>query len=175
MLPIIVLIIVALIAALLIYAASRPASFRIERSTAINAPPEKIFPLINDFHRWNAWSPWEKLDEGLKRTFSGPASGKGAVYEWLGNNKVGQGRMEITDATAPSKVTIKLDFLKPFEAHNTAEFTLAPQGGATRVNWAMYGASPYMARLMGLVFNMDKMLGASFDQGLANLKAQAES
>ena len=171
----IVIIVAALIAALLIYAASRPASFRIERSTAINAPPDAIFPLINDFHRWSAWSPWEKLDEGLQRSFSGAASGKGAVYAWQGNNKVGQGRMEITDAAPASRITIKLDFLKPLEAHNTAEFTLAPQGGATRLSWAMFGPSPYMARLMGVVFNMDKMLGKSFDEGLANLKTLAES
>ena len=113
-----------LLAAILGFAATKPGTFRVERAKSIQAPPEKIFDLINDFHRWVSWSPWEKLDPAMKRTFAGAASGKGAVYEWAGNSKAGQGRMEITDAAPGSKVTIKLDFLKPFEGHNTAEFTL---------------------------------------------------
>jgi len=169
------IIVVLLIAGILIFAALRPSRFRIERSAGIKAPPEKIFPYINDFHQWPAWSPWEKLDSGLQRTFSGPASGTGAVYEWQGNKKVGSGRMEITDATPASRVLIKLDFLSPFEAHNTAEFTLAPQeGGGTRITWAMYGPSPYISKLMGLVFNMEKMVGTSFEEGLTTLKSLVE-
>jgi uncharacterized protein YndB with AHSA1/START domain len=131
MLKIIALTVIVLIAALLIYAATRPDTFRLQRSIAINAPPEKVFPLINDFKRWVVWSPWEKMDPALKRTNSGAAQGQSAVYEWDGNNQVGQGRMEIMESVPSSRIMIKLDFLKPFEAHNTAEFTLAGRDGST--------------------------------------------
>jgi uncharacterized protein YndB with AHSA1/START domain len=163
-----------LVAALLIYAAIKPDAFRIERSGSINAPPERVFGLINDFHNWSAWSPWEKMDPGLKRTYSGAAGGKGAVYEWEGNKKVGKGRMEITEASPPSKVVIKLDFLKPFEAHNTAEFTMESLGNSTNVTWAMHGRQPYMIKVMSTFFSMDKMVGKDFETGLANLKNNAE-
>ena len=119
-----------LVAALLGYAASRPDTFRMERSTHIQAPPEKVFPFLDDFHRWSLWSPWERLDPDLKRSFSGAPSGVGAVYEWTGNKKVGTGRMEMMESH-PSHVVVKLDFLKPFEAHNTAEFSLIPAAGGT--------------------------------------------
>ncbi|HEY8021999.1 MAG TPA: SRPBCC family protein [Thermoanaerobaculia bacterium] len=174
MLKKIALVVLVLIVALLIYAATRPDSFRVERSTSIKAPPEKIYALIDDFRGWGAWSPWEKLDPAMKRTYSGAAQGKGAVYEWSGNSKVGSGRMEITGTSAPSQVTIQLDFLQPFEAHNVADFTLEPLGDATRVTWAMHGASPFMAKLMGVFVNMDKVIGKDFETGLANMKAAAE-
>ncbi|MDP9911261.1 uncharacterized protein YndB with AHSA1/START domain [Variovorax boronicumulans] len=174
MLKTIVLAVLALIAALLIYGATRPDSFRVERTTRIDAPAEKIFPLIDDFHRWSAWSPYEKLDPAMKRTYGGAASGKGATYAWEGNSKAGAGTMEITESQPASKVAIKLDFVKPFEGHNTAEFTLQPQGGATQVTWAMYGPSPYMAKLMGIFFDMDQMIGKDFEAGLANLKSATE-
>ena len=132
-------VLVVVVAALLIYAATLPDSFRIERSAVLKAPPEKIFALINDFHPWPAWSPWEKVDPALKRSYSGAPSGKGAAYAWEGNNKVGSGRMEILESVPASRIAIKLDFLKPFEAHNMAEFTLAPAGGGTTVTWAMSG------------------------------------
>ena len=170
----IVIAVLAVIAALLIYAATKPDTFALERSTSIKAPPEKIFALFNDFHHWTAWSPWEKLDPALKRTYSGAEAGKGAVYEWEGNNKVGKGRMEIEDSVAPSKVAIDLHFLKPFEARNVAEFTLASQGDATNVTWKMHGPSPYLSKVMTLFFSMDKMVGKDFETGLANLKAVAE-
>jgi uncharacterized protein YndB with AHSA1/START domain len=163
-----------LIAALLIYAATKPDSFRIERSTTIKAPPEKVFALINDFHQWEAWSPWEKIDPALKRTYSGAPSGKGAVYEWDGNKEIGQGRMEITESTPASKVALKLDFVKPFEAHNMVDFTLATQGDSTTVTQAMYGPSPYISKLMTTFFSMEKMVGGKYEEGLANLKALAE-
>jgi uncharacterized protein YndB with AHSA1/START domain len=163
-----------LIAALLIYAATKPDSFRIERTTTIKAPPEKIFALINDFHQWEAWSPWEKIDPALKRTYSGAASGTGAIYEWNGNKDIGQGRMEITESTPASKVALKLDFVKPFEAHNMVDFTLATQGDSTTVTQAMYGPSPYMSKLMTTFFSMEKMVGSKYEEGLANLKALAE-
>jgi uncharacterized protein YndB with AHSA1/START domain len=170
-LAIVAIIIVGGIAA---FAATRPNSFRIQRSARIKAPPETIFPLIEDFHRWEAWSPWEKLDPALKRLYSGAEKGPGAVYQWEGNKNVGYGRMEISESAPPSKLVIKLDFIKPFEAHNTVEFTLVPENGGTQVTQAMYGPSPFMSKLMGLFMNMDKMVGGKYEEGLANLAAIAE-
>ena len=177
LLTVIIIIVVVLIvgvAGLLGFAASKPNAFRIQRAASIKAPPEKIFPLINDFHNWASWSPWEKLDPALKRTYGGAASGPGAIYEWEGNKKVGQGRMEIVDCSPPSKVTIKLDFLKPFEAHNTAEFALIHQSDSTNVTWTMHGQQPYMFKIMSVFFSMDKMIGKDFEMGLANLKSITE-
>ena len=174
MIKIILIVVALLIVGLLVYAATRPDSFRIERSAAIKAPPEKIFALINDFHAWGGWSPWEKIDPALKRSFSGADKGKGAAYAWEGNKNVGSGSMEITESTPSSRVLIKLDFTAPFEAHNTAEFTLQPQGDSTTVSWAMYGPSPYLSKLMGVFMNMDRMVGGQFETGLANLRAATE-
>jgi hypothetical protein len=171
---IVVVVILVLLGILLLVVASKPDAFRIERSASIKAPPEKVYPLINDFHNWGSWSPWEKLDPTMKKTHSGPANGLGAIYEWEGNKQVGKGRMEITEAVPPSRVTIKLDFFKPFEAHNTAEFTLAGQGDATNVTWAMLGKQPFMFKVMSLFMSMDKMIGKDFETGLANIKAIAE-
>jgi carbon monoxide dehydrogenase subunit G len=170
----IVVIIVVLIVAVLVYAAMKPNAFRMERSTSINAPAEKIFPFINDFHNWTSWSPFEKLDPALKRSYSGAPSGQGSIYEYEGNNKVGAGRMEITESSPSSRVVSKLDFIKPMVAHNFAEFTLEPRGNATVVTWAMYGASPYIAKLMTIFVSMDRLVGKQFDEGLANLKAASE-
>ena len=166
--------VVALVAAVLLYAATRPDTFRVERSVTIQAPPDKVFALINDFHQWERWSPWEKIDPAIQRRYSGAASGKGAVYEWSGNNEVGHGRMEIVESSAPSKAVLQIHFIKPFEARNPVEFTLAAQGGATTVTQAMYGPSPFISKLMGLFFSMDKMVGEKYEQGLATLKAIAE-
>ena len=140
----------------------------------MNAAPEKIFPLINDFHGWTAWSPYEKIDPRMNRRYGGAASGKGSTYEWAGNGKSGAGRMEIVDSQAPSKIGIKLDFTVPFESHNRAEFVMLPQGPATRLTWSMDGPSPYISKLMGVFFNMDRMIGRDFEIGLENLKAIAE-
>jgi hypothetical protein len=156
-------------------AATKPDTFRVQRSTSIKAPPEKIYAFIDDFHRWGTWSPYEKLDPAMQRTYSGTQRGTGAVYEWDGNSKAGKGRMEITDAPAPTKVTIKLDFLKPMEAHNVAEFTLEPRGDSTQVTWSMAGPTPYFAKVIHVFFSMDRMVGKDFETGLANLKALAES
>ena len=170
------LVIVALlVVALFVFISVRPDSFRLERSTSITAAPEAVFVLINNFHEWSKWSPWDKIDPELKRTFSGPASGVGAVYEWAGNNKAGSGRMEITGSVPNAKITIKLDFLKPFEAHNTAEFTLVREGSATRVTWAMFGPNNFMAKLMQTFISMDKMVGGDFEKGLTSMKAAAEN
>jgi uncharacterized protein YndB with AHSA1/START domain len=162
------------IAAVLIFAATQPDTFRVQRATTIKAPPERVFPLINDFQRWDAWSPWEKKDPAMKRTFGTATSGKGAVYGWQGNKDVGQGRMEIAESVAPSNVTIKLDFVEPWEAHNIVEFTLHPQGETTNITWAMHGPMPYVSKLMSIFMDMDRMIGKDFEAGLANLKAVAE-
>src|SRR5713226_1182040 len=174
MFKIIAIVVVVLLAAVLIFAATKPDTFRVQRATSIKAPPEKIFVLINDFHSWGSWSPWEKLDPTMKRTHSGAASGKGAVYKWEGNGKVGAGSMEITESSPPSKVAIKLDFIKPFEGHNIAEYTLETKGDSTNVTWAMYGPSPFISKVMQVFFSMDSMVGKDFETGLANLKAIAE-
>jgi hypothetical protein len=167
------IVVVVLALAVVGFAMTKPDSYRVQRTTNVKAPPEKIFPLINDFHSWGSWSPWEKLDPTMKRTHSGAESGKGAVYEWDGNRKIGKGRMEITDAS-PSKITIKLDFLRPIEGHNIAEFTLEPQGDSTNVTWAMYGPAPFISKVIQVFFSMDSMVGKEFDTGLANLKSIAE-
>jgi hypothetical protein len=163
------------IAVILILAAMKPSTFIVERSVTINATPEKIAPLINDFHNWNEWSPWAKMDPTMKTTFSGAPSGVGSVYEWEGNSKVGKGRMEMRVAQAV-KTSIKLDFLKPFEGHNTADFVLQPEGSsATRVTWVMYGPLTFIpGKLMSVFTSMDSMIGDDFQRGLANLKAAAE-
>ena len=169
----ILLVLVVLIVAVLIFAATRPNSLHVERAATINAPAEKIFPLINDFHSWTSWSPYEKKDPAMKRTYSAAPAGKGAIYEWDGNGDVGQGRMEILESS-PSRIAIKLDFIKPFEGHNVATFTMTPAGSATAVTWAMDGPTPFLGKLIGVFMNMDKMIGTDFADGLANLKAVAE-
>ncbi|MFY9824204.1 MAG: SRPBCC family protein [Thermoanaerobaculia bacterium] len=174
MLKIILILVVVVIVAILAFAASRPNKFRVQRSASIKAPAEKLFPLIADFHNWSSWSPWEKKDPALKRTFSGAASGKGSVYAWEGNREVGSGRMEITEASSPSKVAIQLDFLKPFEAHNNVDFTLQSTGGETTVTWDMAGHQAYVMKIFGIFVNMDKAIGKDFETGLANMKAVAE-
>ena len=170
-----IILIVAVIAGLLGFAAARPDSFRVERATNIKAPPEKIFALVDDLRSHGRWSPWEKKDPAMKRTYSGAASGVGAIYEWEGNKNIGKGRMEIAAVSPPSKIIFKLDFIKPFEAHNIAEFTLDERGDATNVTWAIYGPSPLLSKVMGLFCNMDKMIGREFETGLANLKTIAET
>ena len=178
MLEIIAIIAVVLaiaIATVLILAATRPDRFSVQRATTVKAPPEKIFPLISDFHQWGGWSPYENKDPAMKRTYSGAASGKGAVYAWDGNRNVGSGRMEILDASAPSKIVIKLDFFKPFEGHNTAEFTMLPQGDGTNLTWVMHGPAPFMAKIMHVFMNIDNMVGKDFEIGLANLKRLTEN
>jgi uncharacterized protein YndB with AHSA1/START domain len=170
---IIAVVIALLIAALLVFAASKPDMFRVQRSASIAAPPEKIFPHLNDLHAHHAWSPFEK-DPAMKRTHSGAPSGKGAVYEWEGNREVGKGRIAITESVPSSKLVLALDMLKPFEAHNTVEYTLEPKGSATNITWAMYGRQPFMAKLMSTFINCDKMVGSQFELGLAKLKTIAE-
>ncbi|MDH3451087.1 MAG: SRPBCC family protein [Gammaproteobacteria bacterium] len=174
MLKIIGIIVGFLIAGVLVFAATQADTFRVERSASINAPPEKIFELINDFRQWGAWSPWEKEDPAMKKTFGATTAGKGASYAWEGNQDVGKGRMEIAESVPPSKVALELDFEVPFEAHNVVEFTLQPEGGATRVTWSMQGPNNYLSKLMQVFVSMDSLVGTDFEAGLANLKAVAE-
>jgi uncharacterized protein YndB with AHSA1/START domain len=171
---VIVLILVVAAGAVLAYAATRPDTFRVERSAEIKAPPERVFALIDDLRGWTAWSPYEKKDPAMKRSHSGASRGKGAVYEWDGDKNVGQGRMEIVDTAPPNRVTIKLDFMRPFEAHNTAEFVVQPAGDGSRVTWAIFGPMPLVSKVICLFMDMDRMIGKDFEEGLASLKALAE-
>lgn len=162
------------IGGLLAYAATRPDTFHLQRTATIKASAETVFPLINDFHNWTWWSPYEKLDPTLQRTYSGAPSGKGAVYEWDGNSKAGAGRMEIVRSSVPSSITIFLNFVRPFKNYSTTEFTLESVGDSTNVTWAMQGPNLFMTKVMGLFINMDNMIGKDFEAGLANLKDVAE-
>jgi hypothetical protein len=172
---IIVVILVVVVAGVLLYALTRPDTFHVERSIAIKAPPERIFALIDDFHKWSGWSPYEKLDPAMTRKLSGADSGKGAVYEWASDGRAGQGRMEIVDSAPPSQATIKLDFTKPFESHNTVTFTVKSGSDSNDVTWAMDGPSPYITKVMGIFVSMDSLVGKDFETGLASLKSLAES
>lgn len=161
------------IATVLGLALSKPDQLRVARSVIIQAPPDKIMPLIADLHAWRGWSPYETKDLAMQRTYAGAPSGKGAIYQWSGNKYVGSGRMEIVDAT-PTRVVIQLDFLSPFEAHNIAEFSLQPQGESTTVTWSMRGPAPLLSKVMQVFLDMDRMIGDDFAAGLARLKAIAE-
>jgi hypothetical protein len=163
-----------IVAGILGFAATRPDSFTVQRSAGIQAAPEKIQPLLADLRRHRDWSPWEQMDPGMSRSYSGAPRGVGQVYDWDSRGDVGQGRLAITEAT-PERVVMTLDFIRPFAAHNTVTFTLAPAGGTTTVTWAMTGAVPYPAKVMHLFIDPDAMVGGAFQQGLASLKALAES
>ena len=174
----VVVIIAALVAvaivAVLILASTRPDTFRVTRATTIKAPPDKVFALLADFRRWTEWSPWEHKDPNLKRTYGGTAGAVGQTYAWEGDKNVGTGSMTVTDIRPAEKVALNLDFLRPFEAHNTVVFTLALQGGDTTVTWDMQGPTPFIGKIMHVFINMEKMVGGDFETGLANLKAAAE-
>jgi uncharacterized protein YndB with AHSA1/START domain len=174
-LVIIAIVLAVAIVAVLIIAATKPDSFSVQRATVINAPPDRVFPLIADFHEWRKWSPWEDRDPELRRTYGGAERGNGAIYAWEGNKNVGSGRMEILEANSASLVKIQLDFLKPFEAHNIAEFTMLPQGNATSLNWAMHGPAPFMSKVMQVFMSFDKMIGKDFEAGLAKIKSVSET
>ena len=173
-LAVIAVILAIAIAVVLVLASTKPNTLRVQRATSIRAPADKIFPMINDFQQWRTWSPYEEKDPDMKRTYEGADRGKGAVYAWDGDKNVGSGRMEILEAAVPSKITIKLDFFKPFEGHNTAEFTMLPQGDVTNLTWTMSGPAVFMSKLMQVFMNLDHMIGRDFEVGLANLKKLAE-
>ena len=171
---VVAVVLVVAVAAILVLAVTKPDTFQVQRSTSIKAPPGRIFPFINDFDNWAAWSPYEKKDPAMKRTRSGADVGKGAVYAWDGDKNVGQGQMEITESSPPSRITIKLDFTRPLEAHNIAMFTLEPQGDSTTVTWTMDGPAPFISKVMQVFLDLDSMIGKDFEAGLASLKAVAE-
>ena len=170
----IAIIVIVFLIVILAFASTKPNTINIQRFTSIKASPEKIFSLINDFHQWPSWSPLDKSDSTMKRTFSGTMSGKGASSEWTSKGQAGSGRMEITESNAPSKIIVKVDFVKPFEAHNLNEFTLEPMGAMTTLTWAMHGTNLYMAKVMSIFISMDRVMGKHFETGLRSLKALSE-
>lgn len=167
---------IVLIALLIVggLALTKPDEFRVERTAVVNAPPETIFAVIGDFRRSPEWSPWEKLDPNIKRTYSGPATGKGSVYAWSGNGQVGEGSMEVLEFNPPTKMVMSLNFVKPMQGKNTVEYTLEPQGEATKVTWLMYGPNDFMGKVMMVFMNCQDMCGKAFEEGLANLKRLCE-
>lgn len=156
------------------YASTKPDTFSVSRSISIAAPAEVIFPLINDLRRMSTWSPFEKKDPNIKQVFSGPDSGKGQRHDWDGNHEVGKGWLMITESTAPSRVDIELNMERPISVRNDVTFTLVPDGGGTKVTWAMQGPVPLVAKVMHLFFDVDRMVGGDFEKGLADLKTMAE-
>jgi hypothetical protein len=165
---------ILVIGGFVLYISTRPDTFVVQRSTEIKSTPAAIYPFIADFHQWANWSPYEHLDPKMEKSYDGKESGLGAKYNWEGNEKVGAGKMEIIEAAPPSKVAIRLDFSKPFEGHDVAEFTLVPKGEETSVTWSMRGPSSFMMKFAGMFMNMDEMLGKDFESGLENLKNLAE-
>jgi Polyketide cyclase / dehydrase and lipid transport len=174
MFKIIVIIVGISVVGLLLYAASRPDRFHIERSTHMAATSEAIYPYLSDFHKNQLWSPYEKKDPAMQRTFSGAESGKGSIYEFAGNREVGKGRLEIVETQAPTRVVLTLDMLEPIQGHNLVTYSIRPDGNGSEVSWAMDGDCGFVGKLMGIFFNMDKMIGKDFSTGLADLKALVE-
>ena len=164
----------AIAAVFVLIVALRPAQFRITRSAAFTAPIAEVFAQVNDFHNWNAWSPWAKIDPAARNTYAGPESGVGASFSWSGNSKVGEGTMTVLESRPNELIRIKLEFRRPFKAINTAEFTFKPDGQRTVVTWAMFGRSNFMSKAFGLIMNMDRMVGGEFEKGLANMKTVVE-
>lgn len=164
----------AVIAVILILAAMKPNTFHVERKVVIKAAPEKIFPWLENPQKTTEWSPWEKKDPAMKKTFSGPAKGVGAAYAWDGNKEIGAGRIELTEVVAPKKVVMNLDFIRPMEGHSVAAYEVAPVAGGSEVTWSISGPQPFMSKIMCLFMNMDKMIGGEFEKGLADLKTIAE-
>ena len=164
-----------IILVLAVIVALQPPEFRIARSITIATPPAVVFAQVDDFHKWQAWNPWGKVDPAMKQTYEGAPSGTGAIYTWAGNNEVGEGRMTITESRPTDLIRVKLEFLKPFAATHTADFTFKPAGNQTLVTWSMFGEKNFMAKAVHLVMNMDKMIGGQFEKGLADMKSAAEA
>ena len=175
MLKKIFLALVALIVIFCVVVAMQPAAYRIVRSTKIAAPPATVFPLVNDFHQWDGWSPWAKLDPGMKTTFEGPTAAPGSIYKWSGNKEVGEGQMTLLESKPNELVRIKLDFIKPFADTCATDFTFKPEGDQTNVTWSMSGDRNFLAKAICLCMNMDKLVGGDFEKGLAKLKSEAEA
>jgi hypothetical protein len=175
MLPTILIVLGAIIVVIVAIVAMQPSEFRVTRTATISAPASAVFTQVNDFHNWEAWSPWAKLDPAAHTTFEGAPAGTGAGFTWAGNKQVGAGRMTITESRPSDLVRIKLEFMRPFKANNTAEFTFKPDGQQTIITWTMTGHNNFMGKAFCLFVNMDKMIGADFDKGLASMKSVSES
>ena len=171
----IVIVVVVLVVVFVCVTALQPAHYHVERSATINAPAPVVFAQVNDFHKWEAWSPWAKMDPAMKQSYEGPPAGNGAVYSWAGNSQVGEGRMTITESHPSDLIKIKLEFIKPWSATNATDFTFKPQGDQTAVTWTMDGDNNFMGKAFGLFMNMDKTIGGDFEKGLAQMKAVAEA
>jgi Polyketide cyclase / dehydrase and lipid transport len=174
MLEIILIALAVIVLVLVVIIALQPSDFRVARSTTVSAPPPAVFAQVNDFHKWEAWNPWGKIDAAMKQAYDGAPAGPGAVYTWAGNNEVGEGRMTIIESRPTELIRIKLEFIKPFAATNTAEFTFKPEGNQTAVTWSMFGEKNFMAKAVHLFMNMDKMIGGQFEKGLASMKSIVE-
>ena len=175
MLKIILIAIAVIVVVFLVVVALQPSEFRVARSTTISGPAPAVFAQVNDFHKWEAWNPWGKIDPAMKQTYEGAPAGIGAIYTWVGNNEVGEGRMTLTESRPSDLIRIKLEFMKPFAATNTAEFTFKPEGNQTAVTWSMSGKNNFMAKAIHLFMNMDKMIGGQFEKGLAEMKSVVEA
>src|SRR5262245_11453739 len=175
MLKTIIVALVVIVVILVVIIALQPSQFRVARQTIIAAPPATVFAQVNDFHKWEAWNPWGKIDPAMKQSYEGAPSGVGAAYSWVGNKEVGEGRMTITESRPNDLIRVKLEFFKPFAATNTAEFTFKPEGSQTSVTWSMFGENNFIAKAIHLVMNMDKMIGGQFEKGLASMKSAAEA
>ena len=167
--------IVVIVAGLSLVITKQPEDFKVTRTTTIKAPAERVFAQVNDFHKWDAWSPWAKVDPNMKTTFSGPDSGQGASYAWIGNDDVGEGMMIIAESHPSQNIKIDLNFIKPFAANNIIQFMFKPEGDSTQVTWTMEGKNGFMAKAMCMVISMDKMVGGDFEKGLAQMKTAVES
>jgi len=169
------IVLLALVVALGVVIQIQPSTYSVTRSTTINAPPQTVFAQVNDFHKWDAWSPWAKLDPGMKQSFEGPAAGTGSIYRWAGNKQVGEGQMTITESQPNDLIRIRLEFLKPFASVGNTEFSFKPQGNQTLVTWTMSGSNNFIAKAFNLVMSMDKMIGGDFEKGLAQMKSVSEA
>jgi hypothetical protein len=171
-----ILIVVAIIVIMfVVVVAMQPSEFRVARSATMSAPPSAVFAQVNDFHKWEAWNPWGKIDPAMKQSYEGAPAGSGAIYTWIGNKEVGEGRMTMTESRPSDLIRINMEFYKPFSANNTAEFTFKPAGSQTTVNWSMSGNKNFMAKAIHLFMNMDKVIGGQFEKGLASMKSVVES
>ena len=170
-----VVMIVVLIAVFLIMVMLQPSHYQVERTATINAPAPVVFGLVNDFHKWETWSPWEKLDPAIKKSFEGPPAGTGSMYSWSGNSEVGEGKITITESRPSDLVKLRLEFIKPFAATSVTDFTFTPSGNSTNVKWTMAGENNFIAKAFSMFMNMDKMVGGDFEKGLAQMKKVAES
>jgi len=155
--------------------ALQPSEFRVARSAAMSAPAPAVFAQVNDFHKWEAWNPWAKIDPAMKQTYEGAPAGTGAVYTWAGDKEVGEGRMTIIESHPSELIRINMEFFKPFAGTSIAEFTFKPEGNQTVVTWSMAGKNNFMAKAIHLFMNMDKMIGGQFDKGLAQMKSVVEA